>query len=134
LVEGVGAVVDVFGRIVRGFQVGDGQRYMAVFAIGVAGMVYFATRPTVPSTLAVSVNGTSVDVDARRGGNTSERTLEYSFDFNDDGRPEVTGSEPSAHHDYGKPGEYTIRVQVRDPRWGTHSSVKRTVRVPEGVR
>ncbi|HXU60071.1 MAG TPA: NADH-quinone oxidoreductase subunit L [Polyangia bacterium] len=134
LVEGVGAVVDVFGRIVRGFQVGDGQRYMAVFAIGVAGMVYFATRPTVPSTLAVSVNGTAVDVDARRGGNTSERALEYSFDFNDDGRPEVTGTEPSAHHDYGKPGTYTIRVDVRDPRWGTHSSVKREVHVPEGVR
>ena len=27
---------------------GDGQRYMAVFAIGVAGLVYFATRPTAP--------------------------------------------------------------------------------------
>jgi len=134
LVEGVGAVVDVFGRIVRGFQVGDGQRYMAVFAIGVAAMVYFATRPTMPSNLAVNVNGTAVDVDARRSGNTSERPQEYSFDFNDDGRPEVTGSEPSAHHDYGKPGTYTIRVDVRDPRWGTHSSVKREVHVPEGVR
>jgi NADH-quinone oxidoreductase subunit L len=129
LVEGVGAVVDVFGRIVRGFQVGDGQRYMAVFAIGVAGIVYFSSRPTVPRTLAVNVNGTAVDVDARRGGTTSERALEYSFDFNDDGRPEVTGTEPSAHHDYGKPGTYTIRVDVRDPRWGTHSSVKRQIEV-----
>ncbi len=134
LVEGVGAVVDVFGRIVRGFQVGDGQRYMAVFAIGVAAMVYFATRPTVPGTLGVTVHGTAVDVDARRGGKGSERPLEYSFDFNDDGRPEVTGTEPSAHHDYGKPGTYTIRVDVRDPRWGTHSSVKRDVQVPEGGR
>jgi NADH-quinone oxidoreductase subunit L len=134
LVEGVGAVVDVFGRIVRGFQVGDGQRYMAVFAIGAAGVVYFSTRPTVPGTLGVTVNGTAVDVDARRAGRSSERPLEYSFDFNDDGRPEVTGTEPSAHHDYGRPGTYTIRVEVKDPRWGTHASLKRQVQVPAETR
>ncbi len=129
LVEGVGAVVDVFGRIVRGFQVGDGQRYMAVFAIGVAGLVYFSTRPTMPEKLGVTAAGTSVDVDARRGNRPSERSLEYSFDFNDDGRPEVTGNAPTAHHDYGRPGTYTIRVDVRDPRWGTHSSMKQQVEV-----
>jgi NADH-quinone oxidoreductase subunit L len=129
LVEGVGAVVDVFGRIVRGFQVGDGQRYMAVFAIGVAALVYFSTRPTVPEKLAVTVNGTSVEVDARRGNKPSERALEYSFDFNDDGRAEVNGTSPSARHDYSHPGTYTIRVDIKDPRWGTHSSMKQQVEV-----
>jgi len=129
LVEGVGAVVDVFGRIVRGFQVGDGQRYMAVFAIGVAALVYFSTRPTVPEKLGVTVSGTSVEVDARRGNKPSERPLEYSFDFNDDGRFETKGDAPTAHHDYGRPGTYTIRVDVADPRWGTHSSIKQQVEV-----
>ena len=66
---------------------------MAVFAIGAAAVVYFSTRPTIPSTLAVSVNGTAVDVDARRAGRNSDRGLEYSFDFNDDGRAEVTGTD-----------------------------------------
>jgi NADH-quinone oxidoreductase subunit L len=130
LVEGVGAVVDVFGRITRGFQDGDGQRYMAVFAVGVAGIVYFATRPTVPGRLAVTVNGTAVDVDARRGGRDTAHPLEYSFDFNDDGRAEVTGTQPSAHHDYGRPGTYTLRVEIKDPRWGTHTSLEQQVQVP----
>ena len=48
LVGGMAAVVDVLGRIVRAFQAGDGQRYMAAFAIGAAGLVFFATRPTCP--------------------------------------------------------------------------------------
>ncbi len=129
LVEGVGGVVDVFGRIVRGFQMGDGQRYMAVFAIGAAAFVYFSARPTIPSKLGVSVSGTSVDVDARRAGRNSDRGLEYSFDFNDDGRAEVTGTEPSAHHDYGRAGTYTVRVEVKDPRWGTHTSLKQQIEV-----
>ena len=37
LVEGTGIFVDVVGRLARFLQTGDGQRYMAVFAIGVAG-------------------------------------------------------------------------------------------------
>ena len=49
LVEGTGAVVDVFARIARAFQGGDGQRYMAVFAVGVAVLVHVASQPTLPS-------------------------------------------------------------------------------------
>ena len=36
LVEGTGVLVDVFARLARAVQGGDGQRYMAVFAVGVA--------------------------------------------------------------------------------------------------
>ena len=50
LVEGPGVVVDVFSRLARTVQGGDGQRYMAVFAVGVALLVYFASQPTVPFT------------------------------------------------------------------------------------
>ena len=58
LVEGSALVVDVFARIARTFQGGDGQRYMAVFAVGVALLVYFASQPTVPVTkLKVTADG-----------------------------------------------------------------------------
>ncbi|HVR62790.1 MAG TPA: NADH-quinone oxidoreductase subunit L [Polyangia bacterium] len=130
LVEGLGAVVDVAGRVARIFQTGDGQRYMAVFAIGVALTVVFATRPTTPGELKVRVSGRSVDVDARRGGRSSARPLEYAFDFNGDGKTDSKGTNPEAHFSYDKPGRYEIKVHVVDPRWGTESSLTRTVEVP----
>ena len=79
LVEGVGMVVDVFGRFARFLQLGDAQRYMACFAIGVAALVFFATRPPAPGELKVSVEGLNVQVDARRAGRQSPRELEYSY-------------------------------------------------------
>ncbi len=129
LVEGVGGIVDVFGRIARIPQgSGDGQRYMAVFAIGAAALVYFASRPTVPTELKLTVSGLAVDVDARWPDKPSARPLEYAFDF-DDGKPEVKSASPTAHHDYRKPGSYTVRVEVRDKRWGTKGTLKQTIEV-----
>jgi len=127
LVEGVGAAVDVIGRIARFFQMGDAQRYMAVFAIGAAGLVFFASRPPVPDDLRVTVEGMSVQVDARRSGRPSARELQYSFDF-DDGREEKQ-TVPEAHHAYRQPGRYTIKVTVTDLRWGTSKSLKQKVEV-----
>ncbi len=128
LVEGSAAVVDVFGRLARAVQVGDGQRYMAVFAVGVAGLLYFSTRPATPDALKVTVSGMQVDIDARRSAKPQERPLEYSFDFDDGAKPTPPGG-PTAHHTYAKPGSYTIRVDVKDPRWGTTSAVKQKVEV-----
>ncbi|HEX3696767.1 MAG TPA: NADH-quinone oxidoreductase subunit L [Polyangia bacterium] len=130
LVEGVGALVDLVGRLARLFQSGDSQRYMAVFAVGVALIVVFATRPTTPSELKVHVSGRSVDVDARRGGRPSARPLEYTFDFNGDGKTDSKGTNPEAHYAYEKAGRYDIKVSVVDPRWGTESSLTRTIEVP----
>ncbi len=127
LVEGVGMVVDVFGRFARFLQLGDAQRYMAAFAIGVAALVFFATRPPAPSELKINVEGMSVQVDARRPGRQSPRELEYSFDF-DDGREE-NQSAPEIRHAYRQAGKYTIRVTVTDPKWGTSTVVKRRVEV-----
>jgi NADH-quinone oxidoreductase subunit L len=123
------ALVDFFGRLSRNVQSGDGQRYMAVFAIGAAGIVFFSTRPTTPDALKVAVSGMAVDVDARRGTKPSSRPLEYSFDFGDDDKPEAAGPAPAAHHAYRRPGSYTIRVEVTDPRWRTSSTVKQKVEV-----
>jgi NADH-quinone oxidoreductase subunit L len=131
LVEGVAGVVGVFSRIARLPQSsGDGQGYMAVFAFGVAGLVYFVSRQSLSSEgLKVSINGRSVDVDVRRGGRAGVRPMEYSFDFDDDGKPEVTGASAAASHVYPRPGRYTIRVEVKDTRWGTTDSVEQKVEV-----
>jgi NADH-quinone oxidoreductase subunit L len=129
VVEGIGAVVDLFGRIVRQFQFGDAQRYMAVFAIGAAGLLYFAGQPPVPSELKVTVTGMDVQVDARRGSRAGGRELEYAFDFEDDGSPEVIGKNAEAHHRYDRPGIYVVNVKVSDPRWGTSRHLKRKVEI-----
>jgi NADH-quinone oxidoreductase subunit L len=123
LVGVVPTVADVFGRILRSFQAGDGQRYMAWVVVGAAAMFVFATRPTMPSELKVNVSGTTVTVDARRAGHPSQRGLTYAFDFDDDGRPEVQGISPEARYTYDKGGAYKIRVTVRDPRWHRNGSL-----------
>jgi NADH-quinone oxidoreductase subunit L len=132
LVGGTAAVVDVLGRISRVFQAGDAQRYMAAFAIGAAALVFFATRPTVPSALKVVVTGTTVSVDAGRTGKASPRGLTYAFDFDDDGRAEVEGPSSDARYTYDKSGAHTIRVTVTDPRWNTKSSLKQKVDLATG--
>jgi NADH-quinone oxidoreductase subunit L len=122
-------IVDLAGRAARGIQMGDGQRYMAVFALGVGVLVYASTQPTVPHSLKVSTRGRAVDVDARRDGRPTSRPQEYTFDFGDGGKPEAHGASPSAHHDYITPGTYTIRVEVTDSRWKTTSSLSEKVEV-----
>ena len=129
LVEGTGALVDVFSRLARTVQGGDGQRYMAVFAVGVALLVHFASQPTLPfSKLKVTQTGRGVEVDARRAGRAPTRPLEYVFDFGD-GRPVVKGTTAEQRHDYDRPGSYTIRVTIKDPRWGTEDDFKESVEV-----
>jgi hypothetical protein len=120
-------VVDGFGRVSRAVQTGDGQRYMAVFAIGAAALIFFATRPVMFGELRVNVTGRSIDVDVRRGGTQPPRQLIYSFDFDDDGKVDVKGANARAQYAYPKPGEYTIRVNVSDPRWGTDKDLKQKV-------
>jgi NADH-quinone oxidoreductase subunit L len=129
-VEGTGVVVDVFSRIARAFQGGDGQRYMAVFAIGVAVMVHFATQPTLPFTkIKVMQVGRAVEVDAHRGTRQSTRALEYAFDFGD-GRPVVKGTNAEQRHEYDRAGSYKIKVTVTDRRWRTEDEFKEKVEVP----
>jgi NADH-quinone oxidoreductase subunit L len=128
VVEGSARVVDVVGRIARWVQSGDSQRYMAVFAIGVAGIVYLATRPPMPADLKVNVDGMSVQVDARRGPHQPPRDLDYSFDF-DDGKLALKTKVPEAQHVYGRPGKYVIQVTVADPRWGTKDTIEHKVEV-----
>ena len=77
ILVGVPAAV---GRLLRPARAqvpgsGDVQRYMAVFAVGVAVILYFATQPDarvlLNSGLKVTVSGLAVDVDARRSSKPS---------------------------------------------------------------
>ncbi len=119
LVEGTAALTGLFARLARWFQNGDGQGYMAWFAVGVAVLVGFATQPSLSGDLQVKTSGLDVEVDARHGAGTSQRPLEYEFDFDDDGKPEVVGSAPTARHTYGRPGSYKVHVTIKSPSWGT---------------
>jgi PKD repeat protein len=67
--------------------------------------------------------------DAGAAGRSGVRPLEYSFDFDDDGKPEVTGASTSASHVYPRAGRYTIRVDVKDGRWGTTEHLTQKVEV-----
>ena len=128
LVEGTGAVVDLLGRIARFFQNGDAQRYMAAFAIGVAALVFFASRPPAPSELKVSVDGLDVQVDARRAGApvAARARVRVRLRRRPRGEPDRARDAPRLPT---SPGGYTIRVTVTDPRWGTSTQVKRRVEV-----
>jgi hypothetical protein len=127
LVHGSALVVDIAARISRTFQVGDVQRYLAIFAVGIMGLFYLATRPPEP-TLLVTVDGMHVTVDASRGAPPG-RPLSYEFDFDEDGRPDKESERPSASFSYEGRGNYTIRVTVRDARWSTSNTVKHRVSI-----
>jgi NADH-quinone oxidoreductase subunit L len=127
LVHGTALVIDIASRVARTFQVGDVQRYLAVFAVGIVALFYLATRPPEPS-LLVTVDGMHVTVDASKGA-TAGRALDYEFDFDEDGRPDKDGDRPTASFSYEGRGTYTIRVTVRDPRWSTSNTVKHRVSI-----
>jgi NADH-quinone oxidoreductase subunit L len=130
LVEGTAALTGAIGSVVRRFQNGDGQGYMAWFAIGVAALVYTSTRPALSSELRITRTGLSVEVDARKGNKASQQPLEYEFDFDDDGKPEVTGASSLAHHTYARPGNYKLRITVSNPGWGTTNKNVYRIEVP----
>ncbi|HVZ73090.1 MAG TPA: NADH-quinone oxidoreductase subunit L [Polyangia bacterium] len=119
-VNAVGMVTGAVGSIVRRFQSGDGQGYMAWFAIGAAALVFFATRPgLIKNDLRVTTTGLSVEVDARHGGRASQQPVEYEFDFDSDGKPEITGTSSLAHHTYARPGSYKLTITAHNLTWGT---------------
>jgi len=123
-------IADLAGRAFRFFQAGDVQRYLAVFAIGLAGLVWIAARPAVPDEVELAVEGrhvkvTLVDADARSG------KLKYSFDFDGDGMPDREGKIPSATWIYGGPAHYTVSITIEDERWQTRRSLQRDIEVRE---
>ena len=128
LISGWAFVVDLGGRICRFFQTGDVQRYLAVFVIGLAVLVWMAARPTAPEDIEIVVEGhnarvTLVDREALSGN------LKYSFDFDGDGTPDREGKLPSASFIYGGPDHYTVDITIEDVRWHTRRTIKRDIEI-----
>jgi hypothetical protein len=117
---------DLAGQAVRFVQAGDIQRYLAVFVIGLAALVWTAARPATPDDVHIVVDGHAVTVDVRDAEAINE-SLTYSFDFDGDGVPDRQGTSHSAMWIYSSPGHYTATVLIQDSRWQTQRAFKRDI-------
>jgi len=126
LVHGPAKVVDTAGRVARVFQSGEVQRYVAAFAIGIAAIVYLASRPATHSELKVTQVARHVTIEAGIG-EAASAALKYEVDFDSDGQ--IDRKTDKAEWTYEGSGTYTITVNVLDPRWNTTRTLKKEVRV-----
>jgi NADH-quinone oxidoreductase subunit L len=124
LVGGWTVLVDTAGRLLRLVQVGDVQRYLAIFAIGLAALVYVMARPAAPSEVKIRIEGHSAVVEL---GDGAADKLDYGFDFDGDGLDDRSGAAASANWVYPQPGHYQLRVRITDPRWNTSRTIERTI-------
>jgi len=127
ILVGTGAfLADLAGRAFRFVQAGDVQRYLAVFAIGLAVLVWVAARPASPDEVLLKVQGTTVtaSLDGPR-----DSALTYSFDFDGDGTPDREGPNPNATWTYSGPDRYTVTIVIQDSRWHTRRTIKRDVEI-----
>jgi NADH-quinone oxidoreductase subunit L len=126
LVGGWTFLVDTIGRFLRLVQMGDVQRYLAIFAMGLAALVYVMARPAAPSELKIRIEGRSAVVELGDREATSGK-LDYGFDFDGDGREDRSGPSPNATWSYTRPGRYRLRIRVTDPQWSTARTIERTI-------
>ena len=128
LIGGWAFLADLAGRVFRFLQAGDIQRYLAVFAIGLAVLVWIAARPAAPDEVRLLIEGNTVsaslvDPEAASGN------LTYSFDFDGDGIADRQGKTPSAMWTFSGPAEYTVSIVIEDSRWHTRRTIKRNIEI-----
>ncbi len=121
------ALADGAGRLLRRFQVGDVQRYLAVFAVGLAALVYVMAKPASPSDILVRVDGRNVNVEVKQPDGAGP--LRYGFDFDGDGVEDRSGASSRVSWLYAGPGRYQALIRVSDPRWGTTRTLSHTIEV-----
>jgi len=126
LVHGAALIVDVSGRLARTVQAGDAQRYVAIFAIGVAAIFWMVTRPHRPDAIKLKIDGTQVEADV---GPAGAQPLLYGFDFDGDGEFDRQGRSPNARFVYEGSGTYNMKVVIKDPRWDTVTTLEQKVRI-----
>jgi NADH:ubiquinone oxidoreductase subunit 5 (chain L)/Multisubunit Na+/H+ antiporter, MnhA subunit len=128
LIGGWAFAADLAGRVFRFFQAGDVQRYLAVFAIGLAVLVWIAARPAAPDEIRVVIEDNTavvsvVDPEAASGNFT------YSFDFDGDGTADRQGKTPSAIWTFSGPAHHTVSIVIEDSRWHTRRIIKRDIEI-----
>jgi hypothetical protein len=127
LVNGAAWVVDFLGRGAKRLQSGDVQRYLVAVLVGVAAVVFFATRPPAtfhaPRVVAV---GAEFQPDASALGK-SGRDLTFEWDFTGKGQFQMAGMRPS--YRYTQPGKYTVQLLVKDRKFQTRRIATQQVEV-----
>ncbi|MBW2731802.1 MAG: NADH-quinone oxidoreductase subunit L [Deltaproteobacteria bacterium] len=147
-VRGSARIVDLMGRLVRQFQTGSVQHYLAGLLVGVGVILYVVAQP--PDDFRIRANsikaagaplkvlvGERVFFDARRPVDKAMRALEYKWDFDGDGKvdePQAPTQQKGqkeqaqrwskrqmANFIYKKPGRYRVVMDVRDTRWHTQA-------------
>jgi NADH-quinone oxidoreductase subunit L len=121
-------VADLAGRVFRFFQAGDVQRYLAVFAIGLAVLVWIAARPAAPDEVRVLVEDNTVAV-SLVDPEAASGNLTYSFDFDGDGIADRQGKVPSATWTFSGPDHHTVSIVIEDARWHTRRTIKRDIEI-----
>ena len=107
-------------------QVGDVQRYLAVFVIGLTALVWIAARPTAPGEVEVVVENHTARITLLDTPSSPDK-LTYSFDFDGDGIPDRASATPTATWVYSGPGHYTASVFIEDARWHTRRTFKQDI-------
>jgi hypothetical protein len=125
LVNGSATVIGLIGRLARAWQNGDVQRYLLAMLIGLAAIVYFATR-TGGSFSTVEEPGNTVRFSADVGDGVERKGAKVEWDFTGDDRPDAF--EPETTWTYASPGEYHVVLRVTDV-FGDTKVVKRSVKV-----
>ena len=116
-------------RLVAHVQNGDVQRYMAVFALGVAGArlssrTQLRRRRDAAQGRTVDGDGRSTSTRGAATGTGVDARCEYSFDFDDDGKPEAPSTAArSRTTPTTPPGKYTITRRRSPTRAGTPARV-----------
>jgi hypothetical protein len=117
--------VDFIGRGAKRLQSGDVQRYLVAILVGIAGLVFFASRPaasfTAPATARVGAPWQADASPLLRSG----RDLSFRWDFEGKGRFQPGAAKP-APHTFTRPGKYRVALEVCDSRFGK-SACRETV-------
>jgi len=117
------AILGGLGTLTRRLQNGDVQRYIIAVVAGAAAILFVATYwlPLRGVQGTVSVDKRKVSL-ALGGGKVSPGRLVYRIDWDGDGKWDETSRFTSLVHEYGGPGDYTIKIEAQDPQWGVADS------------
>jgi NADH-quinone oxidoreductase subunit L len=119
LVNGSAWAVDFLGRGAKRLQSGDAQRYLVAILVGVAGIVFFASRPaasfTAPPRARVGVPWQPDASSLLRSG----RDLTFAWSFDGTGfKPQ--GAKP-APYTFQQAGKHRVTLQVCDRSFGRNA-------------
>jgi NADH-quinone oxidoreductase subunit L len=129
LIGGWVFLADGIGWVFRKCQAGDIQRYLAVFAIGIAIVFWVAARPALPDSIRIQTEGTTVRVDLVTNEPASN-SIQYRFDFDGDGTSDRVGQAPSATWMYSGPDRHHVHITIEDLRWHTQRTFAQEIRIP----